>query len=220
MKYNIGLILICFSLLSGLETKAQEQTYEPKLSFGVDVGIPTLGRNKAFKQVMEGLFNGGLTLQYNVFKGATIGIGAKYSYFNLNTYLFNNANWKGGIHMPAPYVRLSYEKFTTERISLSAGVKIGYAAMISANDSCKVKMGKPYTVGALFFEPQVEVLMLTGKNSSDGFSFVMGYNFYLRDFTTDFLCIDNIPNLKSDSYQGITRFLSIGFAYRYYFGRR
>ncbi len=199
---------------------AQEKRFEPKGSFGVDAGIPTLGRNYAFRHVMEGLFNGGISLHYNLFKGFTLGGGVKYSFFNINTYALNNSKWKGGLHMPAPYLRLSFERFTTERISISAGVKVGYAAMISINDSCKNATGEAVILGSLFFEPQVEALMLVGPSSADGFSFVLGYNIYARPFTPGFLCMSELPNLEAEDYVGFTGFLSIGFGYRYYFGRR
>lgn len=221
MNPNKSIVILSFVLLfAGLQVQAQEKAYEPKGSFSVDVGIPALGQNYSFKRIMEGLFNGGVTYQYNLFKGITVGAGAKYSFFDMNTFALNNADWRGGLHMPAGYLRLAYEKFTTERVSLSAGMKIGYSYMISANDSCKTAMGKPYTYGTFFMEPQIEALMLTGKSDAGGFSFVLGYNFYFADFGPEYLCMDEFPNLSEEDYKGITRFLSIGFGYRYYFGRK
>jgi len=220
MQTRLRWIFLFLIVSSAAQVQAQEKTFEPKGSFSVDAGVPTLGRNYAFRRVMEGLFNGGIGFKYNIFKGMTLGIGAKYSFFNINTFALKNANWSGGLHMPAPYIDLSFEKFTTERISLSAGVKIGYAAMISVNDSCKNATGEPVIYGALFFEPHVEALMLTGKGSSDGFSFILGYNIYNRPFTPGFLCMNELPNLEPENYKGFTGFFSIGFGYRYYFGRK
>lgn len=215
-------ILVSITLLiSGASNSySQEKTFQPTGSFSVDLGIPAKGKNVAFGNVMNGLFNGGLTYQYNVFGGLTLGIGAKYSFFIINPFALNNANWGGGLHAPSVYGKVSYERFITERFSLNVGLRTGYTMMVSSNDSCKVHNNGPYTESTFFLEPQIELLLLTGKNSSDGFSFVLGYNMIFSEFGPDYLCIQNIPNSVEEHYEGITRFLSIGFGYRYYMGRK
>lgn len=197
----------------------QGGTFKPEGSFSIDVGIPTKNHNVAFGKVMEGLFNGGLTYQNNVFGGLTLGAGAKYSYFNISTFALNNAAISGGLHMPAIYGIIGYERFTTDRVSLNVKTKIGYSMNISANDTCKAKLGGPYTSSSFFVEPQLELVMLTDKTSPNGFSFVVGYNFYLFEFGPEYLCYDFIPNTVPEHLDGITRFISLGFGYRHYFGR-
>ncbi|UKN02669.1 hypothetical protein K6119_03970 [Paracrocinitomix mangrovi] len=202
------------------QLNAQTKVFEPKGSLSIDVGIPAQGKNESFGRVMNGLFNGGINYQYNVYKGLTIGLGAKYSYFIVNSFALNNVNWRGGLHMPALYGKIGYEKFISERFSVNASTRLGYAMMISANDSCQKIMGKPHTEGTFFIEPQVELLFTTDKNSASGFSLVLGYNFYMAEFGPEYLCMDEIPNLFEEDYVGITRFLSIGFGYRHYMGRK
>ena len=154
-------------------TFGQEKTFQPKASLSVDAGIPTKNKNVSFGNVMEGLFNGGFTYQYNVFKGLTLGAGAKYSYFNINTFALNNTSISGGLHMPAVFGQIGYERFTTDRISFNFSVRAGYAVNISANDSCKINRGESHVEMSGFVEPQFEALLLTEKNSSNGFSFVL-----------------------------------------------
>ena len=214
----IGLIVLLFIGVNDLYS--QEKTFQPTGSFSIDLGIPAKGKNVSFGNVMNGLFNGGLTYQYNVFGGLSLGVGAKYSFFIINPFALNNANWGGGLHAPSVFGKLSYERFITERFSLNVGMRTGYTMMVSSNDSCKAVKGGPYTESTFFIEPQIELLLLTGKNSSDGFSFVLGYDFIFSEFGPDYLCIENIPNSVSEHYEGITRFLSIGFGYRYYMGRK
>ncbi|MCG8576479.1 MAG: hypothetical protein MI810_16455 [Flavobacteriales bacterium] len=209
------LLLLIFQSFGSL---AQSEAFSPKGSWSIDVGIPTLNENYAFRRVMTGLFNGGVSYQYNVLNGFTLGAGAKFSFFTINPST-TSADWKGGLYIPAVHAKVGYEKFTTERVALSAWCKAGYAPMIAAHDSCKAKIGGPFVEGAFFVEPQVEVCLLTGKGSSDGFSFVLGYNFYFSEFRPDYFCLDGITNLSGPDYEGITRFLSIGFGYRYYMGR-
>ena len=135
-KNHILFLLVFFSIL----TVNAQNVFEPKGSFAVDVGIPAKGKNSSFGRVFEGLFNGGMTYQYNVFAGITIGAGLKYSFFTLNPFALNNVQWNGVLHIPAAYMKVGYEKFTTERISMSASVRFGYSAIVSihGNDSCGV----------------------------------------------------------------------------------
>lgn len=213
-------ILFIFCIAFGSMTLSQEKTFKPEGSLSVDIGIPTKGKNYSFGRVMEGLFNGGIGYQYNIVGGLSLGVGAKYSFFKINSFALNNADWGGGLHFPAAYFKLGYERFTTERISFNASLRMGYTYMISANDSCKRVMGKPHTEEAFFLEPQIEIVLLTGKTEPDGFSLMLGYNFYFEEFGPRFLCMEKFPGLVEEDYKGITRFLSIGFGYRYYMGRK
>ena len=218
MKPFIKHTLFVLFMVIGCHANSQNKVFEPTGSFAVDVGIPAQGKNEGFGRVMNGLFNGGVTYQYNIVKGFTIGFGAKYSFFLLNSFAFNNT-LTGGYHIPSAFGKLGYEKFITERFSISPGLRMGYSMIVSANDSCNVNLGGPYTDDAFFIEPQVELLLLTDKNSSDGFSFVLGYNMVMNEFKPEQLALENVPNLLDESFVGITRFLSIGFGYRYYMGR-
>lgn len=211
-------IIFVFLFLFVFSANGQNKVYEPTGSISVDVGIPAQGRNEAFGNVMNGLFNGGVAYQYNAFKGLTIGVGVKYSFFILNSFVFNNT-LTGGYHAPSVFGKVGYEKFITERFSITPSIRSGYTMVVSSNDSCRVKIGGPYREGAFFIEPQVELTLLTDKNSSDGFSFVLGYNFIASEFGPETLCLINIPSTLPEDHQGITRFLSIGFGYRYYMGR-
>lgn len=218
-KYIVHTLLLLIGFWSYNALSQSNKVFEPKGSLSIDVGIPAQGKNESFGRVMNGLFNGGINYQYNVYKGLTIGLGTKYSFFIINTFALNNANWRGGLHMPSVYGKIGYEKFITERFSVNTSARLGYTMMVSTNDSCQVNLGGPYTEGAFFVEPQVELLFTTEKESPHGFSMVLGYVFNMSHFGPEYLCMETIPNLFEEDYVGITRFLSIGFGYRYYMGR-
>jgi hypothetical protein len=215
---NIHLVLLLI-LVSNVGF-SQEKVFQPTGSLSIDVGIPAQGKNESFGRVMNGLFNGGVNYQYNVLGGLTVGAGMKYSFFIINTFALNNSNWGGELHIPSVYGKVGYERFTTERFSVTPSFRFGYSVLLSANDSCKASLGGPYTESSFFAEPQIELLLLTDKGSSDGFSLVVGYNFVFSEFGPRYLCLDNIPNLFPEDYVGITRYFSIGFGYRYYMGRK
>lgn len=214
-------VLSFFLVVSALTGKSQD-FYEPKLSFSVDMGIPAKGHNLAFSKVMEGLFNGGAALQYNIVGGLSVGAGVKYSFFTLNPFALNNVQWNGTMHFPAGFIKIGYEKFTTNRSSLNASVRMGVSSIfaIHGNDSGKVNYTYPNFETAFFIEPQLELVLLTEKSSSNGFSLVLGYPFYFNEFGPRYLSMDKFPGQYPEDSEGITRFFSFGFGYRYYFGRK
>lgn len=212
----ILLTVFTFSMVSA------QNYYEPKWSFGADVGIPAKSKNNSFNTLMVGLFNGGINFQYNIFNGLSAGLGVKYSFFTISPFAINNAPWGGSFHIPAVNAKLSYERFTTERVSFNISTRIGYASLfaIHGNDSCDVGYDHNLVEWSFFIEPQFELVLLTDKGSSDGFSLVLGYPFYFNEFTPRYVCLDKLNNLLPEDYEGITRFFSFGFGYRYYFGRK
>ncbi|MGV6860453.1 MAG: hypothetical protein ACWA41_01710 [Putridiphycobacter sp.] len=213
-KYLAIKLIFIFLLIS---PSTQAQFLSPKGSLTVDIAIPTAERNIAFSNVLEGLFNGGIGYQYNVYKGLTVGAGAKYSFFVNNRFALNKTVGKGGLHIPAIYGKVGYEKFTTDRFSFNFGLRFGYSDMISINDSTKINLGKPYFEQAFFIEPQLELLLTTEKNDPNGFSLMLGYNFYFSEYSTDFLAREQFIGFLPEWSNGYTRFFSLGFGYRYYF---
>jgi hypothetical protein len=212
-------LFIC-SFFFVYSAQGQSSTYYPTGSFSLDLGVPAKPQNPAFEHTMEGLLNAGLDYRYNVYKGLTVGLGLKYSFFTLNSFAFSNTAITGGMQSPGAYAIIGYEKFTTERISFTGSVRGGYSFLMTFNDSCRINHGKQHISESFFVEPQVEMIMLTDKVSEHGFSMILGYSFYFHEFSNEDLCMNNISSLFEEDYQGVTRYLSIGFGYRYYMGRR
>ena len=204
--------------MSNKELNAQGLSYQPKGSFTLDIGIPTNEKNVAFSNILEGLFNGGAGYQYNVYEGLTVGVGAKYSFFTNDRFALKQTVGKGGLHIPSVYLKVGYEKFTTDRFSISFSVRGGYSNMISVNDSSKVILGKAYTESTFFVEPQLELLLTSEKNDPNAFSLVLGYAVYFSEYRPEFLSRDQFTGLLPEHSIGLTRYFSLGFGYRYYFG--
>jgi hypothetical protein len=219
MNY-IFILFSVFVLLISHTSISQSASIQPKGSFMVDVGIPTNEKNRAFDSVLEGLFNGGLGYQYNIYKGLTVGGGLKYSFFINDRFALNQTAGPGGMHIPAIYGKVGYEKFTTDRFSFNFGIRGGYSSMIMVNDSNIVNIGKPYFQESFFIEPQLELLVTTEKGEPNGFSLVLGYAVYFSEFNPKFISRDKFIGMLPEDIEGFTRFFSLGFGYRHYFGAR
>ncbi len=191
---------------------------QPKGSLTIDVGIPTNENNRAFDNVLEGLFNGGIGYQHNIRKGFTIGAGLKYSFFVNDRFALNQTAGPGAMHIPALYAKVGYEKFTTDRVSFNFGLRGGYSSMVMVNDSNTVRIGGPYIKESFFVEPQLELLITSEKGAPNGFSLVLGYAVYFSEFNPEFISRDKFLGLLPEDNSGFTRFFSLGFGFRHYFG--
>lgn len=213
-------ILMCGFITFGVHknVSAQGLSYQPEGSFTLDVGIPTAERNVAFSSILEGLFNGGAGYQYNLYKGLTVGAGAKYSFFTNNRFALKQSVGKGGLHIPSVFLKVGYEKFTTDRFSFNFSVRGGYSNLISVNDSSSVKLGGAFTESTFFIEPQLELLLTSDKNDPNAFSLVLGYSIYFVEYRPEYLSRENFSGFLPEYSEGLTRFFSLGFGYRYYFG--
>ena len=213
-------LLLLAAVLLFSSAFAQTPSLTPKGSFSLDLGVPARPKNQAFERVLEGLLNAGVDYRYNVYKGLTIGAGLKYNFFTINPFAFNNTDIGGGMQMPGAYLHVGYEKFTTERVAFSFSARGGYSLLMAFNDSCRVVHDGQHINSTYFLEPQVEMVMLTDKNSEHGFSMVLGYALYFHQFQSEDICVSTISELLPENYEGITRYWSIGFGYRYYLGRK
>ena len=212
-------IIFCsLCLESANNLYAQGLSYQPEGSFTLDIGIPTGEKNVAFSSILEGLFNGGVGYQYNVFKGLTVGAGGKYSFFTNNRFALKQSVGKGGLHIPSAYLKVGYEKFTTDRFSFNFSLRGGYSRLISVNDSSSVKLGGAFSESTFFIEPQVELLLTSDKNDPNAFSLVFGYSIYFVEYRPEYLSREYFSGFLPEYSKGLTRFFSLGFGYRYYFG--
>lgn len=211
-------LLILLFLFVFNNSYSQVNSFQPKGSFTTNIGIPTNEKNEAFNAVMEGLFKGGIGYQYNVYKGLTVGGGARYSFFINNQFALNKTAGKGCIHVPAIYFKLGYERFLSDRFSFNIGMNAGYADFLAISDSTKVTLGKAYQESAFFIQPEVELLMTTKNNSPNAFSLMLGYDYYFTQFNSDFLGRENFDGLPLEASTGLISFFNFAIGYRYYFG--
>lgn len=215
----IKFLYIVFLVLALIPNRVFSQSVSQKGALFVDVTIPTNERNKAFNRTMEGLFHGGIGYQQNVFKGLTVGLGISYTYFVINRVELNSSIGEGGTHLAGGHLRLGYERFTTDRVSLYGGIKTGYSNIVVYSDSSKVILNGPFQVGSFFLSPQMEINILTEVGSPSAFSFLIGYSWYFKEYNASFLSRQFFPGYIDELSQGYIRFLNLGFGYKHYFGK-
>ena len=191
------------------------QDFQPKGSLKTEVAIPVIIQNKALKKTQQGLINYSLYYQH-AFKGFTIGAGARYNYFNVNEFSLVE-RIRGGLHQVGGFVKLGYERFITDRLSIDAGVRGGYLQMYSKNTFTDSILGKAYQSKTWFVEPIVHVSYLASEASA--FFFHIGYNIQFFHYTPDFLSLNEITPYTAADNAKFAQYITFGFGYSYFFGR-
>jgi hypothetical protein len=221
MKVYWSFLVILFLFL---QTKAfwAQVDYEPENSFRVELGLPApleLATNRPFKDLLHGLINVSVGFQHNLENKATVGFGGKYVLFNVNEFR-NNFDLSGTIHLAGAYGRIGYEEFWGN-LGLDMGLKVGYMNHFSVTNFCQENLGSPNRTEGGFFEPNISMSLIVGENENSAFNlFNIAYAIHSFRFTPEMVCVDNFPGQTLESLDVRTSYLTFGFGYTYFFGRK
>jgi hypothetical protein len=194
---------------------ANAQEIIPKFTFNVDLGLPVTLRNKPFNSYMQGLVCTNIYGQYSFPFHLNLGLGIRYSLFNINEFSVPEAN-NGSIHTGAAFVKIGWDKYITERFAMDLGVRAGYSLNYAVTDLNKALGENPREIGAVLIEPTLGFILSADEQNS--YRLHIGY------------CIETFPvspqttlGFPSDSgfdpseYGKTTQFLVFGFGYTHYF---
>lgn len=212
-------ILVAIVCLSLFQLNAQQRVRQSKGSFKVDLCLPNTVANYAFDRVHNGLGDASVYYQYNVYEGLTIGGGVRYAYFMIDQFSVSNPI-TGGLHFPAGYLKVGFEKFSNDRFAYEWSLNSGYMMALSTNDSTDAKLGEPFIDQGIFIQPKLGMYVMAEQNSA--FSLMFSYTWFLNNFRPDYHAQETFPGtgMKPPDWAGVTQFFSVGFGYSYYFNRR
>lgn len=208
MKY-FGIFLLSMSI-----SMANAQLVTPKHTFNVELLLPNGMGNKPFSSVFHGLVNCSPYYQYALPNSLAFGVGLKYTYFDLNEFKTPEPIY-GGMHTAGAFVKISMEKFHSDRFGTDIGVKVGYSMNYMSTDLNKAKGHNPVTFDAGFVEPTIGLILsadeFTSYRLTIGYT-IMGYGFKPYQLGTD---LDG--GWDHSEYSKPTHYLLIGFGFTYYF---
>lgn len=213
MKTYFIVLILFFSLNNSFS----QEIVEPKHTINVELGLPVSMANKSYKGIMQGVVNASAYYQYRMQNSFTMGIGGNLGLFSVNTFRVN-PSVKGSIVTYGGFVKVGYEKFYTETFGLDFGVKFGYNQLLF-KDSLLVDdyPKKEYTINALNMTPMLGLKLLA--DNANSYSFTFGYTFQDYNFFPGRLGYPNNGYSEKDM-RGSTQFLTVGFAYTHYIGRK
>lgn len=198
---------------------SQRQVQQSKSSFKIDLCLPNTVANYAFNRIHNGLADVSMYYQYNVFNGLTVGGGLRYAYFMIDQFSVSNPI-SGGLHMPSAFLKVGYEKFTTDRFAYEWSLNSGYTYAVSSNDSTKAILGEPFIDQDVFIQPKLGLYLIADQSAA--FSLILSYTWFLNNFRPEYHAQDGFSGtgMKPSDWAGVTQFFSVGFGYSHYFGRK
>ncbi|MEX2485153.1 MAG: hypothetical protein WED10_11355 [Brumimicrobium sp.] len=210
MKKYIFLVFLFF--LATFHSIGQTE-FQPNGSFKVEIGLPNIATNAAYKDLMQGLVVVTPSYQHTFDNTFSIGAGLRYSYFNVNEFK-NNANISGGMHMAGAFGKIGIEKFYGN-FGVDYGVRIGYTMNVSSTNAIIEENGDPYVFDGGFVEPTLGLALMADEKSS--FRFAVGYAFHGFVYQPHHIGLDEFSGMNDDNLDVISTYFTVGFGYSYYF---
>lgn len=199
-------------LIFGFSAAAQQ--IEPKHTFNVEIGLPNGMVNKPFGDYMQGLVNVAPYYQFCLKNHIAFGAGVRYAYFGVNQFRVP-LKTLGGMHSFGAFLKVSHEKFYSEKFAADLGVKVGYTQnyfVTNRNDS----LGQnPYQVNAFLVEPTAELSLLADEQVA--YSLIISYAFQGFGFKPSMIGLETSGGYEPAEFSRPTSYLTVGFGFTYYF---
>ena len=190
------------------------QLVTPGHTFNVELGLPNGMGNKPFRSIMQGLVNCAPYYQYALPNSLAFGVGLRYTFFDVNEFKTPEPIY-GGMHTVGGFVKLSREKFHSDRFGTDLGVKIGYSQNFIVTDLNKELGRNPLSFDAGFVEPTIGLVLSADEFTS--YRLTIGYTFQGFSFDPEQLGTAMDGGWEASELNKVTHFLTIGFGFTYYF---
>jgi hypothetical protein len=202
-----------FCLLWSLRVFSQSAIV-PKGTFNVDLCLPEAIGNKSFKGLMQGLVYSSLYYQYRLKNTLAFGVGVHYSLANVNVIKAPNGV-TGGMHSVGPFIKISQEKFHSDRFATDFGIKAGYSYNFM-NTNLNVELGNTTPVGSVNLTPMLGFILTA--DAANSYRFNIGYQILGFGFSPSRLGLNTNAGFDPDNFSVVTQSLIVGFGYTKYFG--
>ena len=206
MKFKISILL--FFLISSITSFTQKRAH---YSLGLDVKIPRIISNSAFKTVMYSIADLDANFNYLITKSFSAGLDIKYAYFQINNKFFQN-QINGQIELNGLGLSLFYINNTSEITYVKLGCKIG-AYQLLGSLGTDPPLFKEYSY---LIEPTVGVYLNNSSFGSVGLLF--SYCFWNSSFRPEMIGMTQISGLNSSNFNALNRVFCVGLSYEKVFG--
>lgn len=228
-----SLFILLFSVISCFASAQEElpeleQTYQnypteipEKLSTKLDADfkLPAPLKNSAFHKICNGIADANVAFHFPIVDKLMIGAGFKWEYFQFTDFITNNSfSNSGKLYNYAPYLQLSYLKFSTPRLFWDFSVKTGYSMMDFNSYTCNIAGETQPTQNSFYIEPQIGINLFVDESLS--FSFLVSDIITFAEFNPSLLCLSSFAGLNPNDSAGNYHVLGIGFGFNYFFNKK
>ncbi|MBL4704121.1 MAG: hypothetical protein JKY54_06350 [Flavobacteriales bacterium] len=200
-------IIFCISI-SGFS----QRNGGPKPYFKGTFQLPNPTSNYAFKSLMTGVSNVGLSINFPIGERFHLGIILDHSYFTFDDLAIpekTNANMR----IPGMSLGFGYTVPTSEKLSIEFAMNGGYSSVLISSETCNAITGsKIHTQNALHLEPNMGFYLTSNEYLSFGLTF--SYSIYMAGFGPGNVCVQQFSEFRNSDFNGVYQMFSIGFGFK------
>lgn len=209
----VKLLFILFLLICSSNWTAA-QSFEPKHTFNLELGLPNGFSNKPFKNIMQGLVYFTPYYQFAFKNHIIVGAGVQYSYFAINEFKVTTAV-SGGMHTGGVFIKAGWEKFHSDRFATDLSVKFGYNQNYFVSDKNDSTGITTINVNATYVEPTIGFILTVDEFSS--YRIFAGYGFQGFGFRPSMIGLETFGGYDPSEFNRVTSYLIVGFGFTHYF---
>ncbi len=209
MNFEIRHSLLGLITAIGPFAYAQQAAELPSVGSCVkaEVKMPIVEGNGAFKHYVDGIADVNISSNFNVYRGIMIGVGAKYSYFQVDDFKVSQRT-EGEISFLGIFGVLGFERYLNGNISYELCSKYGYGWMNTTTLICNDLGKDTYRQSGSYLEPQLALYYTSEEQYR--FGLFIGYQVFMQEFTADNFCIPYFAGLHTSASQGAYQVLNVG----------
>ncbi len=188
----------------------------PNHTIDVNVNIPMIIRNDAYKTMTKEIIDVHLGYNYHFPFHLVVGAGVRMMYNQVDVTKVE-PGLSGGIGSFGAYLNLGYERFVTDRFAIGFSTRFGGIFNTFNTTKNRTSLGKSYRNDALFVEPNISFILTASASTSFRLNvgyMMQGYKFHPHDLGSL-----SKGNWEPEQLNKITQILTIGFGFTYYLGQ-
>jgi len=207
---------LLFLVLTSVSTLSFAQSFgNMKHGLVVNLGIPNVQTNRAFKDFVQGVVFANLNYQYRILGNETYsptaGIGFSSSYLDVENFKIVGLN-EGGLFSYGAYAKLGFESILSENMIMEFDTQFGYFFMQSSNLQTPQNIQFRSSHQHLFIQPGINYTLMVDERQ--GFSFNISWTLRDMRFNAYHLMVDELPGFSNISLNGLSSHINFGFGYK------
>lgn len=213
MNLRIQITGLLFLLLLIAENTSFGQIDDDKLNVTMELTLPSGRANPAYRAYLNGLVNVQPKLQYKFAKDWFIAAGPKYSYYTIAEFKVPT-KMNGGAHTYGGFLEAGWHHWSTPRLALEIGCKVGAAQTAFVTDLTRETGIQRVT--AMYVEPTFSFVL--ASDEAVAYRWIVGYNFSGYNFQPFHVGLQTNGGYTADDLNHLSQSIIVGFGMSYYFG--
>ncbi len=174
--------------------------------------LPNPTGNFAFRTLMSGVSDVGLSLNFPLGERLHMGFGVNHNYFSFDDLAIPERT-NASMQVLVGTAQLGYTVASSERLMWEFALEGGYNTILISSETCEAETGNRMNVTPAFnFKPIIGGYVMSSENLY--FGLIVSYNTIFSNFGPNKLCIEQFSGFSNSDYTGNYQMFEIGFGFK------